>query len=146
MVFQKGVDVPGRRPFNKIPHEELVAIGSKGGKRRTFKKSISHSISAIKQGFGNQSKFFNKFAKEIIRSPERAYILMINYFDEINKLNLNPAQKIALFGQLINAIRVIHGDKQKVESKNLNINVDIFSSVEKAVEEYERAEVNRVPE
>jgi hypothetical protein len=119
--------------FDQRPKEERIAIARKGG-----------SVSGITKSDGQKMRWLkDKIKKGLIKTDDPQYFLerlenreammahLINYMEEI-KDDIPDNQRIQFMNTYNNLARTLHGDKSKVESLNVNVNIDLTDSIREA--------------
>lgn len=116
-------------PFNIRPKGEHRLISQKGGQAATQAKKDAATLREIKkklerEGLTDDSK---KWVLEILdnRPAMAAQILLTAEKVRKNLEDFGPIAQVAYANYEVNAMKVIHGEKSKIETTNTNINIDL---------------------
>ena len=127
-------NIKNLKPFQNRTPEEVRLLGSIGGKARTQAKKNASKYREIKRRLkeGTLKSDDPKWLLERVENDKAFAIDIISYLDEIKK-TVHPNQRIALSNTYKDMLKTVHGDKIRISSENvnMNVNVDINTYLEK---------------
>ena len=106
--------------------EEQQAIRSKGGKTVTDKQRMAAKLREIKKRVakGQIRTDDEEWLYERVTNPQSFALDLVSFFDDLRK-TLPPDKCPAILASGERLMRSIHGDKHFIESRNINVNMDI---------------------
>lgn len=114
-------------PLTERTPAEAYAIRSKGGKTKSPQKKYAALLREWKKKI-EDPKRANEAAKRmdlIMTHPEAFIFDIATYLEEIKQEAKNPTQKILIARCLTDLHKAHHGEKVKMESRNVNLNIDV---------------------
>jgi hypothetical protein len=124
--FAKAINLKDRTP------EDRHRIAVMGGSSRSIKKSQAQILRRLRDGKGISDVSIQKLAT----NPEYSAVHLLNMAaDILRNEKLSARDKIALLQVQINLHEKIHGSKQRIESKNVNVNINFSAEVDKIIKE-----------
>ena len=113
-------------PLNTRPHSEVVAIGRKGGKRKTQEKKYAAKVREIKKRI-RKGQLYNGDAEWLIERVENNKSMaldVLSWIEEI-KSETDPSKRAGLLAIYNQIYKSIHGEKIKIDMQVHHVTEDI---------------------
>jgi len=125
-------------PFNKRTEKERREISRKGGRTKTPNRKIAAQLRELKKkGLTDENA---KRLYKVMTDPEISALHILTYIESIKGMANKPYEKGKVAELLLNWQKTHFGEKQKIESLNVNVNMDMvkFQELQKQYDETDK--------